>query len=794
MSTQRAQPTEKSNKTAIAEAARLVAQQIGTDKKVADKMAEEGDGETRTQEERHEQRRGWYLAEASRQAANRQMMAKCESFYDSEQIAHEEAEELRERGQNPVVYNEVFYVVNWLIGTERRNRVDFYVVAEGDSEEDAQDAINKTKLLKYLDDVNLAPFERSYAAMDQFKAGLGWLEVGLRGDKNGAPIFVGAESWRNMLWDSQATRRDLTDARYFFRIKTLDLDVAIALFPDKKEELKRAMQTGDSLSMFGGWTGANHISGGLDSFAKMDGAEDANSVTVIDIFNPRERVQILECWSREPRKVKLDEAGLGDPITMRMRVTIMTELDTLIEAWSPFKHDMPPFIPLWAYRNARTGLPYGPIRPLLGPQEALNHRMMKSLYEASSYKMEIESDAIDNEVMPLSALRKEWNSPDGVAVYKPGAIAGGKVRQMKNEGAAAQQIMLAERDIGTIRHMSGIDAAAQGLKSNLSSGVALKTNNENVGLLTSELFDNQLLARQLEGAMTLSLAEQFIVQPMTIRVAGEGGGQGERVKINQADGYDTDPQTGEQTPRYLNDITKRRAHFVVGEQQWKQSYAEGAFESLMQVMTQLAAAAPQVVVGLLDVVFEMHPNLPRKKAILERIRKVNGMSDPDGKVTPEQQAEQEQKAAVAKQQFDLQMAQLTAEVKKARAQGDKLDADAILVKVTALYEAAQAAAVLAASPSLTPIADAVLASAGFKDGAGSPAPLGADGTVAQPVPMPGAPTQGAMAVAPPDAEEQAEPVQEGAAGEAAELQQGDGAQAGIETARPDGGTFQGEQQ
>ena len=451
---------------------------------------------------------------------------------------------------------------------------------------------------------------------------------------------------------------------------------------------------------------------------------------------------------------------MGDPVQFRMRVSIMTELDTLLEAWSPFKHGNSPFIPVWAYRNARTRLPYGPIRPLLGPQEALNHRMSKSLYEASAYKMEIEASAIDGEVMDLEELREEWNSPDGVAVYRDGALSGGKVRQMKNEGAAAQQIMLAERDISTIRHMSGIDSAAQGLKSNLSSGIALQTNNENTNLLTSELFDNLLLMRQLEGEMTLSLAEQFIVQPLTVRVAGEGHSQGERVKLNepQADGS------------YLNDITARRAHFVVGEQAWKQSYAQAAFDSLMQVLTQLATSAPQMVVNLLDVVFEMAPNLPRKKAILERIRKVNGQSDPDGKMTPQQEQEQQQKAQMAQQQFQTQMAQLQADVKKSTAQGEKLDADAMMVRVTALYEAAQAAQVLAMAPGITPVADQILARAGFQDMQGSAQTL-EPASAGQPQPgmPPGQLPQ-------PPMQPQAMP----------QMQQAGGAKQGIETMRPDG--------
>lgn len=741
-------PSELTNEEAIAAAQKMAREQLVKAEKKAAK-----DEFGKTAQERHEQRRAWYLAEASRQAANRMMMAKCEAFYDSEQIAHDEAQELRDRGQNPVVYNEIFYVINWLIGTERRNRVDFTVMAEGSEEADDEDAVVKTKLLKYFDDVNRAPFERSYAAEEAFKAGLGWLEVGVRGDKSGVPIYVGAESWRNMLWDSHARKRDLSDARYFFRIKFVDLDVAIAIFPDKENELRAAAQSGDTMNMVNGWLGPGHVTGGPDDMARMDGQDDMNSVNVIDLFNPRERVMLLECWSREPVRRKVDSGdGMGDPVTFRMRVSIMTELDTLIEDWSPFKHDCAPFIPVWAYRNSRTGLPYGPARPLLGPQEALNHRMSKSLYEASSNKMEIELGAIDEETMTLEELRAEWNSPDGAAVYANGALSGGKVRQMNNPGAAQQQLMLAERDISTIRHMSGIDSASQGLKSNLTSGVALQTNNENTNLLTSELMDNLLMARQMEGNITLSLVEQYVVHPMSVPVTGESKRIAERVRINQ-------PQPDGSV---LNDISARRAHFVVGEQAWKSSYAESAFGQLMTMLSNMASAAPQVVINLLDLVFEMHPNLPRKKAVIARLREINGQKDPDGKITPEQQQADQQKAAMQKQQFDTQMAQLRAEVSKAEANGEKLRTQAILDRVTALYEAAQAAQVLIASPALAPIADAVLASAGYDDKQGSPQTLG---------PMDIPQQQPAMQMQPPP-----------------ELMQADNAQQGIQTMRQDGVT------
>lgn len=656
--------------------------------------------------DRHEIRKGWFMTEAHRQASNRARMARCENFYDSDQWDYQEAQDVKDRGQNPVVYNEIKPTIDWLIGMERRARVDFVVMAESDEPEADQDAGNKTKLLKYLDDTNLAQFERSWAAEDAFKAGVGWLEVGLRGDESEGPIFVGHAPWRDILWDSQARRRDLSDARYLFRVKVVDLDVAEAIFPDKVEELRRVSQTGDTLQMFSEWMGGMGLLTGLDQFGGIDDPIDSVTAKPIDMFNARKRVLLIECWSREPQRREPNTDGLSDPVTFKVRVSIMTEHDTLIEEWSPFRHNRFPFIAIWGYINRRTGLPYSPIWPLIGPQTSLNHRMSKSLFEASSNQLKLEKGAINAEVMDVDEIRAELNAPDGVAVFADGALSGGKVQERPNPGAAQQQLMLAEKDSVMIRSMSGVNSDNRGERSNVTSGRAVLAKQDQGSLLTAELFDNLLLGRKQEGDMTLSVAEQFVVQPMMI--PGSANPK-DRVKLNQ-------PQPD---GSYLNDITARRAKFVIGEQAWKQAYAEAAFESLFDLLTQLAPAAPQIVVNLLDLVFDMHPNLPKKQAIVARTRAINGQADPDGRMTPEEQAAKAQKDVRAKEEFELQMRALLADVKLKEANGEKVTAEAMSKRLNTLYEAAQAAQVLATVPQTAPIADELARSVGFKDMAGS---------------------------------------------------------------------------
>jgi hypothetical protein len=657
---------------------------------------------------RHDRRKGWFLGEAARQATNRALMAKCERFYDGEQWKFEDAQELRARGQEPIVYNEVKPTIDWLLGTERRTRVDFVVIAEDDSEEASEDARLKTKLLKYLDDTNRATFERSQAAEDAWKAGIGWIEVGLRGDKNGPPIYIGAESWRNIIYDSLGSnRRDMSDGRFKFRIKVVDLDVALAIFPEKEKELRECVQTGDDLSIFREWLGGTGLITGLDAFATSKNEElDFLTANPVDMFNARERVLLLECWSREPvRNTEPNEFGIADPVTFKMYCSVMTEKDTLIEAPSPFRHDRDPFIPVWAYRNRRTGLPYSPILQLMGPQEALNHRMSRALFEGASNQVEIESGAVDPEVMTFEEIRAELNDPNGMAIYADGALAAGKVRTRESKMEARFQLELAARDIQALRQMSGVSGENRGLDTNSQSGRAVLAKQDQGSLLTTELFDSLLFARQMEGEMVLSLAEQFLTQPMTVRTQDDKSGYAYS-KINQWDAA---------SGQWVNDITARRAHFVVGEQAWKQTFAEAAFQSLMDVMTQLAAAAPQVVLAMLDVVFEIHPNLPRKSLVLERIRSVTGQAPADGKLSPEQQQAKVEQQAKAKAEYEAQMAAMQAEIKEKQAKGEKLDAETMATRLQALRDAAEAAQVLAAMPQATPVADQLLRSAGFQD-------------------------------------------------------------------------------
>ncbi|MBA3622871.1 MAG: hypothetical protein H0W48_00070 [Methylibium sp.] len=653
--------------------------------------------------------KSWFEMENMRQEVNRYQMALDCDYYDGIQWTQQEAAEIRRRGQNPIVFNEVKPTIDWLIGTERRMRRDFKVLArKHNTPEASEDAEVKTQLLKYIDDVNRGPFERSQAFDDCVKAGLGWLEVGITADPEDEPIFLRSESWRYMLHDSLATRRDLSDARYLFRFREIDLDVAQAYFPNKALELEKASNLGDVAQWDDDWAGGwptSRTVGSPQMPAKFI-SYNADS----HLFNPRKRVSLVECWHIKPTTETTGAPGSSmDRVRMQMHLTIMTRQDIILEAKSPYAHNRYPFVPLWCYRTKKDGMPYGVIRNIRGPQDDLNKRMSKAQFLLSINQMRVEKGAIDDEVMDIDEIRDELAAPDGIAVFADKALSGGKV-QIREHGDIAQgHLALADRDQLAIRSVSGVTQENRGQSSAGASGKAILAKQDQGSMVTAEVFDNGLLSHQIEGELCLSLIEQFYDEEKTFSVTGD------RYQLDYTTINQTDPATGQMK----NAVTRHKADFVIGEAPWRQALAESAFESAMNMLAQLAPVAPQVVTSIIDLVFEWS-DIPNKATIVKRIRQATGAEDPDKGESPEQQAAKAKQAQMAEATFQAELAKLQGEVMESQARGEKLNAEAMAKRLESLATAAQAAAQLAAVPGVTPIADELLRSAGFKDANAAP--------------------------------------------------------------------------
>lgn len=669
----------------------------------------------------------WFDQEFQRQAANRFQQALDCDYYDGLQWTEEDALALMERNQAPLVFNEVKPTIDWIIGTERRTRIDAKVLGREKNDNDSAQA--KTQLLKYLDDTNKTVFHRSHAFADSVRAGVGWMECGVRGDPTEEMLYKRYESWRNMLYDSNDTTRDLAESRYLFRWKWLDADIAETYFPDRADIIRRAVKDGVSLTNEDEddvwYMGARVTAPGQDYAGSSVGR-----FTPIDhsalAWSKRSRVKMLECWYRMPvlkhrfaqgelSGVMFDRTNpehiaalqngysIYDKLEMEMRCAIFTSAGLVWEGPSPYTHGRFPFIPIWCYRRQRDNAAYGAIRQIRDPQDDLNKRHSKAQWILSSNQVIMEEGAVDD----IEELRQEAARPDAIIVKNKNK----ELTIQRDNKLAEEQLMLMDRDAAHIRNVGGVTDENLGRQTNAKSGVAITARQEQGGIVTAEIFDNLHYAVQLEGEITLAMVEQFYTMPKVVRVLGERGAA-KYHEINKID-----PLTGE----VLNDITASHADYVVSEQDFKSSLRQAMFESLFDVVSRLAQMNPDVALNLLDLVVEM-ADLPGRDELVSRIRKINGQRDPDTDPTPEEIQAQDENEAKRAETAQLEIDQLRAELENLRAKTKDIEAAAVKKGTETAYAAMQAAQVIATMPQVAPIADNVMMEAGHR----SPSPGGDD--------------------------------------------------------------------
>lgn len=620
---------------------------------------------------------GYYMTELSRQSDNRTQMEKDENSYDGEQWEEMDKAIVEGRGQMALVYNVIATSINWMLGTERRGRTDYKVLPR--RKEGAKAAENKSALLKYLSDVNRTEFSISEAFAECVKAGLGWLECGLQDDAEGEPIYDMAESWRNIVHDSAARKLDVSDGRYIFRTKWTDQDAALAMFPDRREAIINATSTTTDYGYFGGeFDGDNAMDYGeeeMQNTGYIGGPGDHG------LFALRKRVRLIEGWFRVPIQEDRMTGGefsgeIFDPysdghigqiitgkakvrkrLTWRMHVMIFTNAGPLWFSKSPYRHNHFPFTPVWCYRRAKNGLPYGMIRNLRDLQNDINKRASKALHILSTNKTIMDDDA----VVDLDEFREEVSRADAIIVKKRGSQLDLNV----DRDLAPAHMDLMRYAVDMVQQMSGVTHENLGRDTNATSGRAIIAKQDQGSLTTSPIFDNLRFARQVHGEKKLSLIEQFMTEEKQFRITNKRGVPTHMVVM---DGL---PE---------NDIVMTKADYIISEDDWNATIKQSQAQELLDLLQKLAPVAPELVMAVMDLLVEMM-DVPQSDELVARIRNFTGMEDPDqdpNEMTPERQAREEAKAAQAemeKRAADAQLATVEATAAEKMAKAEKTAAE-----------------------------------------------------------------------------------------------------------------------
>jgi hypothetical protein len=659
-----------------------------------------------------------YIDERDYQSDNRVEMATDQDFRDGIQWTEEEMKTLRDRNQAPLVFNKIKPAIAWITGSEKRTRVDFKVVPRG--KEDADGAESKTKLLKYVHDVNRQRSIWSRAFDDGVSAGVGWVEEGINPNPLEEKLFVRYENWRNVHYDHLSVEPDMSDARFLFRSRSIDLDVAKMLFKGHERVLEAAAEN------------QSYLTGMDDDDLRVVG--ESRTAYVDNIPNGdgtrRQRVRLVECWYKNPEVVQIlggngpfrgcwynkqdqvlvwaVENGLapivGNRMMMVMRHMIFTapsgmetekafDGELLHEGPLPYWHNRFPLTPVWGYRRKRDNAPYGAVRNLRDPQVDLNKARSKAQFILATNQVIADEGAVDD----VDELAEEVARPDGIIFKKSN-----KNLEIRNDKTLAEEyVNLMGQDAQYISEVSGITDELMGRKTNAVSGAAIERRQEQGSLTTLDLFDNLRLARQISGEKQLCLIEQYYDEEKTFRLTNERGNP-EYTTING------EGESGE----VLNPVTAAKADFIIDERAYHTSVRQAMYETMMELITALAQGGmAQAAMALLDIALEM-ADIPMRDEVVARVRKITGQRPDDEELSEEEKAELDEQQ---KQDQELQMRKVMAELEKlegeakeALGKGNTSMAKALTEKLDGMKQALEISSALHATPALGTMADDIM--------------------------------------------------------------------------------------
>jgi hypothetical protein len=654
---------------------------------------------------------GWYTHELDRQSENRAEMQVDDDFYDHNHWSDAEKAVLAERGQAAMVFNLTQTTVNWVLGTQRRASMDYKILPR--RSEGAGSAKRKTELMKHLSDENRSEFEVSAAFAMAVKVGLGWLECGAGREEEGTQVYDRHEDWRSMLWDSTSKRYDLLDARYIFRTKWLDLDIAANLWGGRQGVLSLASANG-SKGLYGldGMGDEPMDSVETEHFAGKSGLSRSNRMGGYN----RDRIRVVECWFKMPvpdaqiirggqfNGELFDDwstghwndlnSGLATLIARPkevIHVALMTDGGLLDLRRSPYRHNRFPFTPIWGYRRARDGMPYGLIRGIRDINRDLNKRASKALHHLSTTRVTVQQGAVED----LEALRDEAGRPDAVIEYLQGQPA---PMIHTDTNIAAAHIDLMGRDADMIQQVGGVTDENMGRKTNATSGIAIERRQDQGALATSSFFENLRQSRQIHGEKLVVMAETYYDKQEQFRIV-DARGNPDFKTIN-----DGDPE---------NAIADNKADFIISEQDWRATARQAEYASMVEMVKSVAPVAPQLIVGIIDLIIESS-DVANKDEIVKRVRAVTGAADPDedpknpSPETEARNASEAKKAEMAERQASAVIAELEAKARKITAEATKAEQGVTTDLIAQLTAALAAAIAVAGAPMAAAAADQIL--------------------------------------------------------------------------------------
>lgn len=655
-------------------------------------------------------------------------------YVDGKQLDSELLAKQKTLGIPPAMENVIAPQIQALEGYEAKTRRDWRITPDGDPDGvDVADALNHR--LNQAERHSKADSACTEAFHGMAAVGVGWVEV----SKNSNPFEFPyrcrsvrrGEIWWDMLCDD---KRMLSDARWLVRSRWVDPKRLESVFPEHRA-LFRAVASR--------WSGDWDLTRDGNVATGLANSWDTQRNWSIDEQNwysePDKRARLYEVWYRRwvsvpvlhipsqdgsaPRTVEFDEGNQAHVYSLasgvakvvravipRMRRAFFLGPHMLHDGCTPYKHHDFPYIPFFHNLEDNTGVPYGVVRSMIFPQDSLNAGTAKLRWGMSAVRVERTKGAV---AMDDAVFREQVARVDADIVLNADHMAqqGAMFKVHRDYQLNSQHFQMLAENRASIERTSGISSAFQGKTGSATSGLQEQTQVEQANQALAGLMQRFGECRSKVGELLLSLIIEDIGRNREVVVIDVDPLKERRSIVLNAP--EVDPRTGIQ---YLsNDVQRIRLKVALEDVPTTSSFRAQQLAAMSEVVK---AMPPQAQGALIPHLLSLM-DVPNRKDIVEAVKKAMEQESPEA---VEQRIKQAEQDAVAKAGMELKAREVAIKEGKAEAEKQEIMNRAVQIGVQAAYAAMQAGQVISTIPQVAPLADQVMASAGYK----RPIPMGDD--------------------------------------------------------------------
>ena len=333
------------------------------------------------------------------------------------------------------------------------------------------------------------------------------------------------------------------------------------------------------------------------------------------------------------------------------------------------------YIPILAHRENATGRPYGRIRPMMSPQDGVNARHSRLLFDTTARKTIIDEDAVDDH----AETAKEAGRIDAYIKLKSDRRSERGIEFVPNTDMSPVTMEMLQESKRDIHNSTGLFPEFHGQQSKSgTSGRALAELISQGQQVLGPIIRNYRKARTKGGRRLLHLIHDDLKHESDIDVSIEKGRRVARtIKLNarRADG------------KRDNDMLVLRTRVELNSVPSSETYQQQNAMALSEIVKSMP---PDIQPALLDLIVRAY-QLKDGEEIIDRIAKLTGFGpepeDPDERAALERQRAEGQ--ALEKRMKEIEMLEREGKAKEqiAKAELDRAKTKKLLGADTELTQA-----------------------------------------------------------------------------------------------------------